>query len=103
MLSQDWHSTSAIAQARLALLLTHLTDEQEKQSGEGGHGGYRVRSQGQACDIPEPTRCRSLAGWEQAGLEGTQGCLGWGKHWEPLEATLIHKHQLWLDQKLQFR
>ena len=36
MLSQDWHSTSAIAQARLALLLTHLTDEQEKQSGEGG-------------------------------------------------------------------
>lgn len=79
VLSQDWHSISAIAQARLALLLTHLTDEQEKQSGEGGHRGYRVRSRGRACDIPEPWRCRSLAGWEQAGLEGTQGCLGLGK------------------------
>lgn len=55
-------------QARLALLLTHLTEEHERLRVVKA-AAYRARSRRQACDTLEPSRSRSLT-WLGAGRAG---------------------------------
>lgn len=106
MLSQDCHGLveTSSAQARLGLLLTHLTHELERlRVVEVAAPGHKAEIRGQACDTPEPSRSRSLTGGKQAGLAGAQLWLGWGKHWEPIKETVIHRSQTWLDPEFRGR